>query len=68
MAHLLEKHYTEEVTAEEQLQKDKWYPPYHPVFHPHKPSNHDNHRMVWKVFRFEFRFRDAQFRVLSFLW
>lgn len=38
MAHLLQKHYTEEVTAEEQLQKDKWYPPYHPVFHPHKPS------------------------------
>ena len=38
MVHLLQKHYTEEVTAEEQLQKAKSYPPYHPVFHPHKPS------------------------------
>ena len=38
MAHLLQKRYARKVTDEEQSQKDKWYLPHHPVFHPQKPG------------------------------
>ena len=34
MADLLQKRYARKATTEEQLQREKWYPPHHPVFHP----------------------------------
>ena len=39
MADLLQKCYARKVTIEEQLQREKWYLPHHPVFHPQKPGN-----------------------------
>ena len=38
MADLLQKSYARKVTTEEQLQREKWYLPHHPVFHPQKPG------------------------------
>ena len=38
MADLLQKRYARKVTTEEQLQREKWYLPHHPVFHPQKPG------------------------------
>ena len=38
MADLLHKRYARKVTNEEQLQREKWYLPHHPVFHPQKPD------------------------------
>ena len=33
------KSHARKVTTEEQLQREKWYLPHHPVFHPQKPGN-----------------------------
>ena len=38
MADLLQKSHARKVTTEEQLQREKWYLPHHPVFHPQKPG------------------------------
>ena len=38
MADLLQESYARKVTTEEQLQREKWYLPHHPVFHPQKPG------------------------------
>ena len=32
------KSHARKVTTEEQLQREKWYLPHHPVFHPQKPG------------------------------
>lgn len=33
-----QKSHTRKVTTEEQVQREKWYLPHHPVFHPQKPG------------------------------
>ena len=33
-----QKSHARKVTTEEQVQREKWYLPHHPVFHPQKPG------------------------------